>query len=156
MKYEFDYTVYNSISELDKKDQELVNQAYMATTRSYAPYSNFKVGAAAITNKGNLITGSNQENSSYTATICAERVLLSALSTQGADEFIVTLAISYVDHNGVSNQPITPCGVCRQAIFEHENRFKQNVRIILACQDGPIYIINKGRDLLPLPFSLQA
>lgn len=154
MKFEFEFDVYNSINELTPADQDLVNKAFNATKLSYSPYSKLKVGACAVTNKGNILVGSNQENGSYSVTICAERVLLSALSSQYPDEYLTTLAISYLDWNDKSNHPITPCGVCRQAILEHQIRYKCNVRIILSSQTGQIYIIKKGSDLLPLPFSI--
>jgi cytidine deaminase len=154
MKFEFEYEVYDSIIELAAADQELVNKAFNATWLSYSPYSKLKVGACAMTNMGHTIIGSNQENGSYSVTICAERVLLSTLSTQYPDEYITTLAITYLDLNDNSNHPITPCGVCRQAMLEHEIKNECSIRIILASQNGQIYIIEKGRDLLPLPFSI--
>lgn len=155
MKYEFEYDVYNSISELNETDQYLVNQAFLATNFSYSPYSNFKVGSCAITNKGNFVIGSNQENSSFPVTVCSERILLAALSSQYPGEYITTIAINYIDKNSNSNTPITPCGVCRQSLLEHEMQHKHDIRHILASQTGKIYIIKKGMDLLPLPFSLE-
>jgi|SRR6185437_4631990 len=154
MKFEFEYDVYNSVSELTVSDQDLVNKAFNATKLSYSPYSKLKIGVCAVTDKGNIVIGSNQENGSYSVTICAERVLLSALSSQYPNEHVVTLAISYLDWNDKSDHPITPCGVCRQAILEHQIHHKCNVRIILSCQSGQTYIIKKGSDLLPLPFSI--
>ncbi len=154
MKFEFEYEVHNSVDELAQADQELVNKAFEATKLSYSPYSKLKVGVCAITNKGNVVLGSNQENGSYSVTICAERVLLSTISAQYPGEYITTIAISYLDWNDKSEKPITPCGVCRQAILEHQIQYKCNVRVILSCKNGQTYIIKKGSDLLPLPFSI--
>ncbi|MCC2624892.1 MAG: cytidine deaminase [Burkholderiales bacterium] len=154
MKFEFEYEVYDSITELAPADQDLVNKAFEATKLSYSPYSKLKVGVCAITNKGNVVVGSNQENGSYSVTICAERVLLSTLSAQHPGEYITTIAISYLDWNNNSDKPITPCGVCRQAILEHQIQHKCNVRVILSSKNGQVYVIKKGSDLLPLPFSI--
>ena len=155
MKYEFEYEVYDSTSELNPADRDLVNRACAAIKLAYTPYSNFKVGSCAITNKGNFVSGSNQENSSYPVTICSERVLLSTLSSVFPGEYITAIAINYIDKNGNSSSPITPCGICRQALSEHETRHKHNIRIILSSQTGQTYIMNKCRDLLPLPFNLE-
>lgn len=154
MKYEFEYEIYDSIDNLIPADQNLVKKAFEATKLSYAPYSNFKVGSCAITNMGNFVSGSNQENSSYPVTICSEMVLLSALSSIYPGEYITTIAINYIDKDGRSHKPITPCGVCRQALSEHEIKYKHNVRVILSSKNGQIYIIKKSSDLLPLPFNL--
>ncbi len=78
----FEFEIYDSISELITSDHKLLKKSIEATSLAYAPYSKFKVGVCAITNKGNLVYGSNQENSSYPVGICGERVLLSALSAQ--------------------------------------------------------------------------
>lgn len=150
----FEFDVYDSITDLAQMDSELLNQAIDATNLSYSPYSGFKVGAAAITNKNNIILGSNQENSSYSVTICAERVLLSTLSINYPNEYINTIAISANNPEG-SNQLVTPCGVCRQALFEHEMVNKQSLRIILGSHNSQIYIIKKANDLLPLAFNLD-
>jgi cytidine deaminase len=150
----FEFEVYNSINELAVSEQNLLKKAIETTNLAYAPYSKFKVGVSGITNKGNLVLGSNQENSSYPVGICGERVLLSALSAQYPNEYIITVAISCIDQDGNNNQPATPCGMCRQALFEHEKIHQHNIRIILGGKIGEIYIIQKAADLLPLGFSL--
>ena len=102
-------------------------------------------------NNGNILTGTNQENASYPVTICAERVLLSAISSVYGNEPINTLAVSYSNKN--SNKPISPCGMCRQMLAEYEERTNQPIRIILSGMKGEVYIINSVTDLLPLTFS---
>lgn len=146
-----EFEEYNSINQLELADQKLLRQAIEATKLTYSPYSKFKVGVAAITNKGNLVTGSNQENVSYSVTICAERVVLSALSAQYPGEHVTTIAITCIDTNGI-NKLVTPCGVCRQALLEHEVVHKENIRIILGSENGEVYLIKKANDLLPLAF----
>jgi cytidine deaminase len=150
-EYNFSYTVYADINELAKADADLLLTAREVTANAYAPYSNFKVSAVALLNNGKVVTGTNQENASYPVTICAERVLLSAISSIYPNEPIQKIAISY--DNKVSNKPISPCGVCRQTLAEYEERTKQPIEIILGGMEGEIFVIPSISDLLPLSFS---
>lgn len=149
--YTFNYEIYSGVEELTKADADLLLKAREVTENAYAPYSNFKVSAVALLNNGNILTGTNQENASYPVTICAERVLLSAISSVYGNEPINTLAVSYKGKN--SNKPISPCGMCRQMLAEYEERTNQPIRIILSGMEGEVYIINSVTDLLPLTFS---
>lgn len=148
---QFSYSVYVSIDELEKQDAELLAQARQATANAYAPYSNFKVSAVALMNNGEIINGTNQENASYPVTICAERVLLSAISSIYPNQPIKTIAVTYDSKN--SDKPISPCGVCRQMLAEYEERMQQPIKLILGGMQGEVYIINKATDLLPLTFT---
>ena len=94
-------------------DQEkLVNAAWQARDAAYAPYSNFKVGAALLAADGRIFAGCNVENISYGLTNCAERVAIGAAVAAGVTEF---LAVAVVADTGV---PISPCGACRQVLAE--------------------------------------
>src|SRR5688500_19112184 len=94
-KFEFEYEVYNDISELKKVDAALLIKARAVTKQAYAPYSNFFVGAVAVLSNGEIVTGTNQENASYPVGICAERVLLGNAATLYPGISIYTMAISY-------------------------------------------------------------
>ena len=100
-------------------DRELYRIAKKATESAYAPYSGFSVGAALLTRDGNVITGVNVENSSYGATICAERTAFVKAVSEGHREF---LAIAVASSGGSA----WPCGVCRQFMFE----FNEDLRVI--------------------------
>jgi cytidine deaminase len=89
---------------------DLVRHAVAARQRAYAPYSNYSVGAAVLTADGTIVIGCNVENASYPATICAERVALTAAVAQGYRDFV---AIAVATLNGG-----TPCGICRQVMAE--------------------------------------
>lgn len=89
---------------------ELVQAALAARQRAYAPYSNYWVGAAVLTSDGTVVVGCNVENASYPATICAERVALTAAVAQGYRDFT---AVAVATLNGG-----TPCGICRQVMAE--------------------------------------
>ena len=152
-KISIEYDEYDSIDQLAKEDADLLRTAYKATDIAYAPYSNFHVGAAAKLTNGETIIGSNQENASYPAGICAERVLLSAASSVYPKVPIQTMAISYRNAEGKSNKPITPCGICRQTLGEYESLLKHPIRIILGGMEGKIYILTGAQSLLPFIFS---
>ncbi|MFV0604968.1 MAG: cytidine deaminase [Niabella sp.] len=152
-KFSFGYTIYNNSEELPDDDKLLLLQAQKATEKAYAPYSKFKVGCVAKLQNGRIVTGTNQENASYPVGICAERALLATVGTQYVNQPINTLAISYRAEEGKNNHPISPCGMCRQALTEYETRTGKPIRLILSGIEGKVYVINSAKDLLPLAFS---
>jgi len=152
-EYQFSFEVYDSIEALEDEDALLLREAQKITEQAYAPYSRFRVGAVAILGNGKKITGANQENASFPAGICAERVLLSASSSLYPGIPIKTIAISYCDDHDGSNHPISPCGICRQSLHEYELRMKQPIRLILGGLKGKVYIIPEAGLLLPLAFT---
>lgn len=151
-QYNFSFEVYASINELTAPDAALLAKARSVTTDAYAPYSHFNVGAAALLTNGEIIAGTNQENASYPVGICAERTLLSTTANLFPHTGITAMAISYFNGNGSSTSPVAPCGMCRQALTEYEERMHQPMRLILSGMDGEVYIINTARELLPLSF----
>src|SRR6476620_8711271 len=134
---------YDSIEELNEADAWLLNEARAATQFAYAPYSNFNVGAVAKLINGQIVTGSNQENASYPAGICAERVLLSSASSQFPNVPIEMIAISYKSDDVVSDHPVAPCGICRQSLQEYEQRLHHPIKLILGGMQGKIFVIEK-------------
>lgn len=152
-KFEFEYEVYNDISELQPQDADLLIKARTVTKQAYAPYSNFFVGAAAKLNNGEFVSGTNQENASYPVGICAERVLLGTAATLYPGIGIDTLAISYDSKEVKSDHPISPCGMCRQSLLEYETRTDKPIRLILAGQEGKIIIVSTVQFLLPFAFN---
>ena len=154
-KFEFSFEVYDSIDELGAEDQQLLTEARNVTEQAYAPYSNFRVGAAAKLENGKIVTGTNQENASYPVGICAERVLLSTVSSLYPDIPVTTMAVSYQSNKIKSDHPISPCGMCRQALLEFEGRTSKLIRLILAGIKGKIYVIRSASQLLPLAFGSE-
>ena len=151
-EYKFSFEEVDDIKSLSKDDAALLKQARKATKNAYAPYSNFFVGAAALLSNDKIITATNQENASFPAGLCAERVLLSTISSLHPKIKIKTIAISYDNKHGESNHPITPCGICRQSFVEYEQRLKQPIRLILSGLTGKIFIIQSASLLLSLSF----
>lgn len=111
-----------------KEREQLLDGARHALQRAYAPYSKFHVGAAVLTESGNVYTGCNVENASYGLTICAERTAISAaVAAEGAGMKIRAIAVL----NG-NNAPCSPCGACRQFIFE----FGAQAPVLFQGRDG--------------------
>ena len=154
-KFEFEYKVYDDVSELDKPDILLLTKARSVTTQAYAPYSNFFVGAAAVLENGETVVGTNQENASYPVGICAERVLLGNAATMYPNVGITTMAISYDSKTVKSDHPISPCGICRQSLQEYEGRVNHSIQLILGGMTGPVYVIDSASRLLPLAFTSE-
>jgi len=152
-KFEFSIQVYEGIDELDNSDRKLLIEARNATTKAYAPYSHFFVGAAARLSNGQIVTGSNQENASYPVGICAERVLLGSASSLYPDTPIEAMAISYQSERVKSDHPISPCGMCRQSLQEFEIRTNKKLRLILGGMEGKVYVLSNASLLLPLAFT---
>lgn len=153
ISYRIHYDYYDSIGDLSAADAALLKAAQDITANAYAPYSRFKVGAAARLSNEKLVTGTNQENASFPAGICAERVLLSAASSQYPGIPLDTIALSYESEVSKSDHPISPCGICRQSLAEQEIRQNSPIRLIMGGQSGPIYIVSSVTDLLPLSFN---
>lgn len=141
--------------ELKESDQLLIDAAMKATNQSYAPYSHFSVGAAALLDNGLVVTGSNQENAAYPSGLCAERTTLFYANSQYPDQPVVSLAIAARTEKDFIDMPIPPCGACRQVILETEKRYKMPIRILLYGKEC-IYEIKSIGDLLPLSFDASA
>ncbi|MGB4771723.1 MAG: cytidine deaminase [Chitinophagaceae bacterium] len=148
----FEFEVYASSADLIEEDRGLLEQARAVTKNAYAPYSHFNVSAVALLANGNTVAGVNLENASYPAGICAEQALLGAVNATAPGVPIKTIAISYQGQQN-NNEPISPCGICRQALTEYEVRTHHPIRLILAGQEGAVYIIPSAQSLLPLAFT---
>jgi cytidine deaminase len=125
--------------------ERLLRAARKAMKNAYAPYSNFRVGAALLTSKGEVFAGCNVENSSYGLTNCAERTaVFSAVAKTGPELEIVAIAV--VNDQGA---PCAPCGACRQIIYE----FGPRAVVFYQSEKGPKH--NLISELLPEGFRLQ-
>src|SRR5574344_2148603 len=131
--------------------EKLLADAQQAAKRAYAPYSKFRVGAAALLENGEIISGNNQENSAYPSGLCAERVTVFFANSKYPDIAITHLLIYAETDEGALKKPITPCGACRQVLIETETRQQKNIKIYLAGANT-IYSIDSAADLLPLSF----
>ena len=138
--------------ELDEARRKLIDRAKEATGGSYAPYSNFNVGAAIELATGEIVTGANQENAAFSSGTCAER---SACFSAGALHKGVPMrriAIAAYTAGAFQRKPISPCGACRQALLEYEMRAGHDVPVILAGA-LEIYCLPSVKSLLPFAFT---
>ncbi len=148
----FDYREYDDQKSLPEEDFTLIKEAEDAAMRAYAPYSSFRVGAAVRLESGTVVTGSNVENAAFPSGSCAESTAMSNAVSNHPGDRPVAIAIAAMNSRGITSQPVTPCGRCRQVISEEESRYGQPVRLILHGTSGT-YIVEKCSDLLPLQFS---
>lgn len=147
------YDYLEDINSLSKRDQLLLKLAREKVQFAYAPYSKFSVAACALLDNDEIVYGVNCENASYSVSICAERSLLSSICNN--KNKIVSMAISYKGEKYPNDIPISPCGVCRQALYEYEtNSHKCKINYILSGQSGSVLVIDGINNLLPLAFNL--
>ncbi|MEO2105065.1 MAG: cytidine deaminase [Actinomycetota bacterium] len=133
--------VVEPTSTLDDADRALLEDARTFQARAYAPYSGFRVGAALRVVDGPIVGGCNVENAAYPATICAERAAVVAAVGAGHQRFEAIAVI------GSGDGPTTPCGTCRQVLFE----FAPDLRVIAAGESGDV-AVHRLADLLPHGF----
>jgi len=150
--YQFDYQKFNELNELIQEDKKLVEAAQKAAEQAYAPYSNFRVGAAILLENGEILTGNNQENASYPVGVCAERTLLSYAHANFPDLKKIKLAVSVLD----TDKEASPCGMCRQTILEYETLQNQPIEILLNSNSGSTLSLSSASALLPLHFDNQS
>lgn len=127
----------------DEKRQELIQKANQARSRAYAPYSNYQVGAALLTKKGQIFIGVNVENAAYPDSICAERSAVFSAVSAGERDFE---AIAVATRNGG-----TPCGSCRQVLSE----FGLDIVVLLTDENENLLQEKTVRELLPGAFLPQ-
>ena len=147
------FEVYKSAADLSGQDSELLKAAQKAVKAAYAPYSNFCVGAAVLLENGKIVIGNNQENAAYPSGLCAERVAIFYAGAKHPGVAVTAIAIAVKAQNQIINDPVTPCGACRQAIAEYENRYETAIRIIMSGETGKVFITDSIESLLPLMFN---
>ena len=138
-----------SIEELSPAEQEVVQAAFGATSKAYAPYSGFKVGAAIRLRSGKILTAANCESEVFPSGLCAERSLLYSYATNHAEDVIELMAIA----SDPSERECYPCGACRQVMLDAERRQQSPIRIIMAG-GGTASIVKSAEVLLPFTFKL--
>lgn len=139
------------LAECSETEKKLIEAAKEATKNSYAPYSGFRVGAAVLLENGEIISGNNQENAAYPSGLCAERTTVFFANAAHPDLKIEAIAIAAWYNGQFSKDVITPCGGCRQALLETENRFKAPMKILMYANES-VYVANSIKELLPLSF----
>ncbi|MCU0367578.1 MAG: cytidine deaminase [Cyclobacteriaceae bacterium] len=143
---------FKHLDDLDTESKYLVHKAKDAAHIAYAPYSKFHVGAAVILDDGTLVTGSNQENSSYPLSMCAERVVLYTVATQYPARKIMKMAVVAHRKNHKELVPATSCGACRQVMSEFEERQEQAFEVVMHSASDEWLKCTSAQDMLPYAF----
>jgi cytidine deaminase len=151
-EYSFKFQLYPNWESLQTVDKSVVNKAFEAMEKAYAPYSKFKVGAALLLEDGQIIQGNNQENIAYPSGLCAERVALFHAGAQFPGLAVDLICIVAKGDLMPISQLLSPCGACRQVMLESENRQNKPIRIILVNQDNRTMCIDSVQNLLPFGF----
>lgn len=150
--FRFDYEVYTATADLGEPDRQLLQAAGKAAGNAYAPYSHFLVGAAARLENGETVTGSNQENASFPAGLCAEGVAMATAASLFPGIAIEAIAITCHPPDGSASDPISPCGICRQAMQEYRLRSGRPIRLIMSGAEEKIIVLDDASSLLPFAF----
>lgn len=153
-KLEITYSEYSSVDELPQNDANLLNAAIEALNGSYAPYSNFNVGAAVQLDNGVIVKGSNQENIAYPSGLCAERTALFSAHANYPQNKIVSIALTSSQNGLLLATPPFPCGACRQVMAQTQTRNGSPLRIIIGGSDK-IFVFNSVESLLPFIFASE-
>ena len=152
------YTVrlyeYDRLDELSEEQIILVNNAIKTARDAYAPYSEYHVGAALRLANGEVVIGSNQENVAYPSGLCAERVAIFYAGARHPDVPVISIAIAAIREGIIQEEPVAPCGACRQVLYEKESQGDSPMEIILYGAKK-IQVFSRVTDLLPLPFKLE-
>lgn len=138
-------------ADVAPETQALLEAAHDAARKAYAPYSNFRVGAAALLDNGEVVSGSNQENAAYPSGLCAERVTVFYANSRFPEAKILRLVIYAETDKGPVLTPIAPCGACRQVLLEKESTQGSPISVSLAGA-AELYTIPSVERLLPLSF----
>lgn len=140
-------------SELTAEEKHLLELATESAQKAYAPYSHFRVGAAALLENGEIICGSNQENAAFPSGLCAERVTVFYANAKYPDQAVLSLLITVLDTDGQYREnPVPPCGSCRQVLVETESRQQKPMHVMLVGRTK-VYEFNSVSDLLPFIFT---
>jgi cytidine deaminase len=149
------FTEYQSLDELDASEKKLIEEAIESSKQAYAPYSDFKVGAAILLGNDEVIKGNNQENAAYPSGLCAERIAVFYANAHYPDVPVNKLAITAIRKGEVVEQPITPCGSCLQVLLETQHRFNRPIEIFLYGKQK-IFKTSNVEQFLPMNFNLKS
>ncbi len=137
--------------QLTSRQQALLDAAAAAMERAYAPYSGFSVGAALLSHDGQMISAANVENAAYGSTICAERMALGRANAEGKRLFS-SIAVIARGRDFATSEVTTPCGACRQMLFEFSQLAGVNLEVIMANTKKDKIILSRISELLPMGF----
>ena len=146
------FKVYDSIDDLNDQIKVLFNEAKLVRESAYSEYSKFSVGAAVLLENGKILCGSNQENASYPSGLCAERTVLFYANSTYPDIKIKAIAIVAGSIDKINENPVAPCGSCRQVISEFQTKQNSDIELYFMGEKGEIIYTDSINNLLPFKF----
>ncbi|MDG2172941.1 MAG: cytidine deaminase [Flavobacteriaceae bacterium] len=146
------FKIFDSIDELNDEIKVLFNEAKLVRESAYSEYSKFSVGAAVLLENGKILCGSNQENASYPSGLCAERTVLFYANSTYPDIKIKAIAIVAGSIDKINENPVAPCGSCRQVISEFQTKQNSEIELYFMGEKGEIIYTDSINNLLPFKF----
>lgn len=143
---------YDSLDELSAQEANLMLEAIEIRKKAYAPYSKFRVGAALLMESGQIVLGSNQENAAYPSGLCAERTAIFQAGALYPNERIKMIAISASSDLKLTQNPIPPCGACRQSMLEYESLQTEPIQVLFMGATGIVLKSPSILNLIPFHF----
>ena len=154
--HHIEYQIFESLEDLPPGEGGLLTQAMTAAHAAFAPFSGFFVGCTLELDDGEVIQGNNQENKAYPSGMCAERTALYFAGSAGKGSKIRKIAIRAFSKNKKVDQPVTPCGACRQAMLEYEQMAGEPFIVLMQGESGRILrIVGIDGALLPFGFNIE-
>lgn len=150
-KLEINFEEFAQWENLVPEDLSLILAAKNARKRAYVKYSNFGVGAAILLDNGQIIEGNNQENAAYPSGLCAERTAIFYASATYPNARILKIAV-VAGKDETNDQPVSPCGACRQAMLEYEVKQANNIEFLFTGLKGKVIKTESIKSLLPFCF----
>ncbi len=138
--------IFEELSEIQLK---VIYGARKAVKTAYSPYSEFQVGASILMNNGEIVLGNNQENAVYPLGLCAERVALFSMGVSYPKDLPILMGLTIASEN----KPGFPCGSCRQAMIEFEQRYNCNIPLLIESKNDEFLLFDSAKDLLPFAFN---
>lgn len=146
------YLEYENRDDLPVAEKHLVEEAVTAAGGAYAPYSHFMVGAALLLDDGTVIRGANVENAAFPSGSCAEKTALSYMVANHGERKALAIAIAAMSDGKLTEEPVPPCGNCRQMLIEEEQRSGSHIKVILAGNSA-VLVLDSSQALMPLSFT---
>jgi len=146
------FKIFDSIDELNDEIKVLFNEAKLVRESAYSEYSKFSVGAAVLLENGKILCGSNQENASYPSGLCAESTVLFYANSTYPDIKIKAIAIVAGSIDKINENPVAPCGSCRQVISEFQTKQNSDIELYFMGEKGEIIYTDSINNLLPFKF----
>lgn len=150
------YRYFSDEAELPADYQSLLTEATKALDMAYAPYSHFQVGAAILLDNGQVVTGANQENAAYPSGLCAERTAMYYTGAHYPKNTIKAVFVVARKENTTYQVAACPCGSCRQAMLEYEERQKSPITLLFRSGQKGYVAVNSVADLLPFKFDADS